>query len=103
MRATGAGGAVMDIDTRTLPDPFVLQLRKESSLRPDVQTNGEPCELAVFDASGRELYRRDLMHGWKFSLPFLPGDYRIELKDGHGKIDTRRITLGDSGADVRVP
>lgn len=104
LRASGAGGALTEIDTRTLGDePLVLQLAKESSLRLDVQTNGAPMELAVFDAAGREVYRRDLRHGWKFPLRFLPGDYRIELKDGSGRIDTRRITLGDAGADLRVP
>lgn len=104
VRASGAGGAVTDIDTRTLGDqPLVLQLQKESSLRLDVQSNGAPFELAVFDGGGREVYRRDLQHGWKFALPFLPGDYRIELKDGRGKVETRRIQLGDAGADLRVP
>jgi len=104
LRATGAGGAVMDFDTRTLGDqPLVVQLAKEAQLRLDVQSNGEPFELAVFDAGGRELMRRDLQHGWKFPLWFLPGDYRLELKDGSGKVDTRRITLGEAGADLRVP
>ena len=104
VRASGAGGAVTEIDTRTLGDgPLVLQLAKEVSLRLDVQTNGAPMELAVFDAGGREVQRLALQHGWKFALPFLPGDYRVELKDGKGKIDTRRITLGDAGADLRVP
>lgn len=104
VRASGAGGAVSEIDTRTLGDqPLVLQLAKESSLRLDVQSNGEPFELAMFDSAGREVYRRDLRHGWKFALPFLPGDYRVELKDGRGKVETRRIQLGDAGADLRVP
>ncbi|HEX6814014.1 MAG TPA: carboxypeptidase regulatory-like domain-containing protein [Planctomycetota bacterium] len=104
LRASGAGSAVMDIDTRTLLEgPVVMQLAKEANLRIDVQSNGEPLGLAVFDAGGREVYRRDLHHGWKFSEAFLLGDYRIELKDSRGRIHTRRVALGDGGADLRVP
>ncbi len=104
LRASGAGGVVTDLDTRTQGEQLlVLSLAKEAPLRLDVQTNGEPWAMAVFDAEGRELWRRDLRSGWKFALPFLPGDYRIELRDRHGKVQTRQLHLGASGADLHVP
>jgi hypothetical protein len=104
VRASGAGGAVIDIDTKAVGEqPLVVHLAKEANVRLDVQTKGAPMELALFDGSGREVYRRDLQHGWKFALPFLPGTYRVELKDGHGKVTTRSLTLGEGGADLRVP
>lgn len=104
LRAYGAGGAVVEIDTRTLGnEPLVLKLAKEASLRLDVQTDGESWELALFDGTGREVYRRDLQDGWKFALPFLPGDYRAELTGPGGKKQTRQIKLGADGADLHVP
>lgn len=104
LRASGAGGVVTDLDTRTQGEQLlVLSLAKEAPLRLDVQTGGEPWAMAVFDAEGRELWRRDLRSGWKFALPFLPGDYRIELRDRHGKVQTRQLHLGESGTDLRVP
>jgi hypothetical protein len=104
LRVTGAGGAVVDVDARTLPEgPLVLRLQPEAPLRLDVRTNGETWELALFDAQNREVYRRDLRDGWKFALHFLPGDYRAELRDPQGKLHTRTITIGEAGADLRVP
>jgi hypothetical protein len=104
VRATRNGGAVVDIDTRTLGDaPLVLQLAPEANLRLDVQSKGEPFELTIFDGGNREIWRRDLRDGWKFALPFLPGDYRVELRDGRGQVQTRRLQLGAEGADLRVP
>jgi hypothetical protein len=104
VRASAAGGAVTEIDTRTIGDqPLVLQLAKEANVRLDVQSQGEPCELAVFDSRNREIYRRNLRDGWKFALPFLPGDYRVEVTDGRGKVETRRLQVGADGADLRVP
>lgn len=104
LRASGAGSAVVEIDTRTLGDqPLVLQLKPEAMLRLDVQTNGESWELALFDSSGREVYRRDLRDGWKLPLPFLPGTYRAELTGPNGRTETRQVHLGAAGADLRVP
>lgn len=104
VRASGAGGAVVEIDTRALGDEtLVLRLAKEVPLRLEVHGDDEPPELALFDASNREVWRRALGHGWKFPLLLLPGDYRIELTDARGKVETRRITLGEAGADLRVP
>ncbi|HEX6814018.1 MAG TPA: carboxypeptidase-like regulatory domain-containing protein [Planctomycetota bacterium] len=103
LRASGAGGAIVEIDTRALGDgTIVLKLEKEANLRIDATGSGS-FQLAVFEASGRELYRRDLRGGSKLSLSFLVGDYRVEVKNERGKVETRRVTLGDGGADLRVP
>lgn len=103
LRASGSGGALTEIDTRTLGDqPLVLQLAPEANVRLDVQSNGEPWELAMFDSKGREVYRRALQHGWQFALRFLPGDYRAELTDRHGTKHTRQIHLGADGVDLPV-
>ncbi|HEX5051278.1 MAG TPA: carboxypeptidase-like regulatory domain-containing protein [Planctomycetota bacterium] len=104
LRASGAGSAVTEIDTRTLGgEPLVLHLAKDASLRVDVQSNGEPWELAVFDGGGREVYRRALRNDSRFPLQFVPGDYRVELTDRHGKVQRRQIHLGADGVDLRVP
>jgi hypothetical protein len=104
VRASGAGGAVVDIDTKTLGDePLVLRLAKEAPLRIEVHGDDDPPELALFDSQNREIWRRGLGRGWKFPLLLLPGDYRAELHDARGRVETRRITLGDAGADLRVP
>lgn len=104
LRASGAGGAITEIDTRTLGDqPLLLQLQPEASLRLDVQTHGEIWQLAMFDSTGREVFRRELRDGWKFPVPLLLGDYRAELTGPGGKHQTRRLHLGGDGVDLRVP
>lgn len=104
LRASGAGGAVREIDTRALGEgPLVLQLQPEVDLRLDVQTGGASWSAEVFDGTGRRLYSRQLQHGWKFPLHFLPGDYRVELSGPRGVRQTRQLHLGKDGADLKVP
>jgi hypothetical protein len=104
LRASGAGGAVVEIDTRTLADgPLVLRLAAEAQLRLIVAETGAPPELTLFDGGNRDVWRRDLAAGWRIPILLPPGDYRAELRDARGRVETRRITLGPDGAELRVP
>jgi hypothetical protein len=93
----------MEIDTQSLGnEPLVLHMSPEAQLRIDVQSNGQTIELAVFQGE-RTVSRRQLRDGAKFPVNILPGDYRLEWKDAHGKTHTREIRVDASGYDLRLP
>lgn len=104
VRATGAGGTALELDTRALGEQMlILPLAKESSIRLDARIGGDPMELAIIASSGRAIFRRWVKDGWKFPITCLPGDYRIELKDRTGKVRTEQIRVGPDGVDLRLP
>jgi hypothetical protein len=103
LRVYGAGGAVLEFDPATLGDePLVVPLAAEAPLRVDVAGGGE-CEVVVFDASNRALYRRSMQGGVQFAIPLLPGDYRIEATGVDGQVRRHQVALGAAGADLRLP
>lgn len=104
IRAYGAGGAVVEVDTRVLGDePLVLRLAPEAELRVAVQSAGEPWEMAVADAARRVLHRVSLRDGQRFPVALLPGDYRVELTGPGGAAKAHTVRLGPGGADLTVP
>lgn len=103
LRASGAGSAIVEIDTRTLPEgPLVLQLQPEGTLRFDVKSNGRNVEVAV-SGNGRELYRRALRDGWKLPVALPLGDYRIDIVEPSGTVRSQQVQLTAAGFDLRVP
>jgi len=104
VRASGAGGASVTVDTRTLGDePLVLRLQKEGAIRLDCRTGGELFRVTIVGGDGRNLFQRWVQDGWKFPLAALPGDYRVEVQDRAGKVTTSTLHLGIEGVDLRVP
>ena len=103
LRASGAGSAIVEIDTRTLPEgPLVLQLQPEGALRFDVKSNGRHVEVAV-SGGGRELFRRALRDGWKLPVSLPLGDYRVDIVDPSGTVRSQQVQLTAAGIDLRVP
>jgi hypothetical protein len=103
LRATGAGGAAMEIDTQSLGnEPLVLRMSPEAQLHIDVQSNGQTIELAVLQGE-RTVSRRQLRDGAKFAMNILPGDYRLEWQDAQGKQHARDIRVDAAGYDLRLP
>lgn len=103
LRASGAGSAIVEIDTRTLPEgPLVLSLQPEGALRFEVRSNGRNVEVAV-TGGGRELFRRALRDGWKFPVSLPLGDYRVDILDPSAPARTQHVQLTAAGFDLRVP
>jgi hypothetical protein len=104
LRATGAGGARLEIDTRALgEEPVLLRLAPEASFRFDARAKGEAIEMSIFDASSRGIARHVLSFDRRFEIRSLPGPHRIELTGRDGVTVVREVVLPPEGIDVQVP
>ncbi|MBL8900676.1 MAG: carboxypeptidase regulatory-like domain-containing protein [Planctomycetes bacterium] len=104
LRATGAGGASLEIDTRALgAEPVVLRLAPEAAFRIDSRAKGEAIEMAISDASGRRVARYVLSFDRPFEIWSLPGPHKIELTGRDGVTVVREVALPPEGLNVQVP
>jgi hypothetical protein len=104
LRATGAGGAYLEIDTRALgAEPVVLRLAPEAAFRFDARAKGEAIEMAIVDGNSRRIARHVLSFDRRFEIRSLPGPHRIELTGRDGVTVVREVVLPPEGLDVRVP
>ncbi|MBL8898546.1 MAG: carboxypeptidase regulatory-like domain-containing protein [Planctomycetes bacterium] len=104
VRAFRGGGAAREIDTRALDeDELVLELAPEAQFRIQGTSRGEPYQLRIEDAAGHRIMRSWIPPNARYPIDCLPGTYRVEIVDRHGKVTAQEIGLGFEGYDLRVP
>lgn len=104
VRASGNGGGTALLDTTTIGDqPLAIALQPEAPIRVETATGGEPFQLTIRDARGLAILEHWLQDGMKFPVHALPGTYRVEIADRHGRTEVRTLHLGPDGCDLRVP
>ncbi|MFO1078433.1 MAG: hypothetical protein U1E73_11985 [Planctomycetota bacterium] len=60
-------------------------------------------QLTIVGSDGRDVFQTWVQDGWRFPISALPGDYRVEVRDRHGKLTARSVHLGLDGVDLSVP
>lgn len=104
VRAFNGGGAVREIDTRAQGEQeLVLELEPEAQFRIQGTSRDELYQLRIEDAAGHRIMRAWIPANARYPVACLPGTYRVEIVDRHGKIIAREIALGPEGYDLRVP
>ena len=98
LRLTGAGGALVDFDTRALGgEPLVVTLQPEAKIQFDPSRLDEPAQLIVQTANGTVVLDRWITWKGKWDQLVLPGSYRVTVKPLAGAARTVAVEVPADG------
>lgn len=101
LRLTGAGGAVLDMDTRTCGDgPLTVSLQPEANLQVDSTSLDGPTRLVLETADGSTVLDRWVTWKSRWDRKLLPGTYRATIQPLGGAARTLSIDVPPDGATL---
>jgi hypothetical protein len=80
-----------------------IPLHTAPALRIQNRAGDEILRVALRDAHGRAVLRREFTGKYEYDWPLPAGEYTAEITDLGGKVTTRRLTLSAGGATLVVP
>lgn len=104
VRATRAGGAFLEIDSRDFAEtPLVFSLAPEAQLRIETQTVDPLVRLSLFDSQNRRVSGVWLRDDTSYQMNSLPGAHELHLHSLDGSITRKLIHVPPEGLDLRIP
>lgn len=100
---TGAGGAVLEFDTRALgSEPLVVTLAPEATIRFDPSQLDGPARLVVAAANGAVVLDRWVTWKGRWEQAVLPGSYRVTVQPLVGAARTESLDVPAAGASFTL-
>ncbi|MCB9886354.1 MAG: carboxypeptidase regulatory-like domain-containing protein [Planctomycetes bacterium] len=99
LRLSGAGGALLDFDTRTLGEgPLVVTLQPEATIDFDPSGTAGPTHLVVRAPSGAVVLDRWVTWRGRWQQSVLPGTYSVTVEPLLGAAREQQLVVGPGGA-----